>query len=114
METLLVCVAITILLAAAALQLAGRPRLGCWLLVVFPGFLSLAYVRDLMLGAQRIGLAVYESDKKQVLVALCMTAVSVFAAFRSEWRWLFWLEWFLNGMVCGMLVYLVFFWKVFQ
>jgi hypothetical protein len=40
--------------------------------------------------------------------------VSIFATFRTQWRWLFWTEWFLNGMVGGMLVYLVFFWKVFE
>jgi hypothetical protein len=114
MGALLTSVAIALLFAAAVMQLAGRRRIGCWLLVVFPGFLCLAYVRDLVMGPQRIGMAVYGSDQKQVFVALGMVAVSVFAAFRSQWRWLFWLEWFLNAVVCGMLIYLVFFWKVFQ
>lgn len=114
MGALLTCVVIVLLLAAAALQLAGKRRASCWLLVIFPGFLCLAYLRDLVQGPQRIGLAAYTSDQKQVFVALGMLAVSIFAIVQSQWRWLFWLEWFLNGTVCGMLVYLVFFWKVFQ
>ncbi|HEY6488923.1 MAG: hypothetical protein WCC26_10540 [Terracidiphilus sp.] len=114
MGALLTCVVIALLLAAAAFQLAGKHRVSCWLLVVFPGFLCLAYLRDLVQGPQRIGLSAYASDQKQVLVATGMLAVSVFAVFRSQWRWFFWIEWILNGIVCGMLVYLVFFWKVFQ
>ena len=54
------------------------------------------------------------SDQKQLAVALVMLAISIFAALRAQWRWLFWIEWFLNGIVCGMLIYLVFFWKVFS
>lgn len=114
MGALLTCVVIALLLAAAALQLTRRPRVSCWLMVVFPGFLCLAYLRDLAQGPRGIGVATYASDQKQVLVALGMLAVSIFAIFRPQWRWLFWLEWLLNSIVCGILVYLVFFWKVFQ
>jgi hypothetical protein len=110
----LAAIAIALLLAAAGLQIRGRRRLSCWLLVVFPGFLCLAYLRDLSLGPARLGAAAYVSDQKQLVVALAMVAVSIFAAFRAEWRWLFWIEWCLNAIVCGMLIYLVFFWKVFS
>ena len=47
MGAFLTIVVIALLLAAAALHLTGRPRLAGWLLVVFPGFLCLAYLRDL-------------------------------------------------------------------
>ena len=114
MGALLAAIAVALLLAAAVLHFKGRPRAACWLLVVFPGFLCLAYVRDLILGPAGLGQAAYASDQKQVVVALAMVAVSVFAAFRARWRWLFWLEWCLNAIVCGMLIYLVFFWKVFS
>jgi hypothetical protein len=110
----LAVIAVVILLVAAGFRLAGKARLSCWLLVVFPAFLCLAYVRDLILGPVRLGASAYQSDQMQLLVALGMVAVSVFAAFRPQWRWLFWLEWFLNGIVCGMLIYLVFFWKIFS
>jgi hypothetical protein len=107
-------IVIALLLAAAALQLTGRPRFSCWLLVIFPGFLCFAYLRELHQGPQRLGLSAYLSDQKQFGVALCMLAFSIFVAFRTSWRWLFWLEWILNGIACGMLVYLVFFWRVFS
>jgi hypothetical protein len=105
---------IALLLAAAALQLSGRLALSCWLLVVFPGFLCIAYLHELVQGPSRLGMGAFQSDQKQLVVALVMLLVSVFAALRSQWRWLFWIEWVLNGIVCGMLVYLVFFWKVFN
>lgn len=114
MGAFLTIVAIALLLAAASLQLRGKRSLSCWLLVIFPGFLCLAYLHDLAKGPMVLGLGAFQSDEKQMAGALCMLAVSVFAAFRPQWRWFFWLEWFLNGVVCGMLVYLVFFWKVFS
>ncbi len=114
MGAFLTIIVLALLLAAAGLQLAGKRSVGCWLLVLFPGFLCLAYLRDLSKGPRVLGLGAFQGDEKQLLVALCMLAVSIFAAFRTQWRWLFWLEWLLNGIVCGMLVYLVFFWKVFS
>ena len=109
----LALIAVALLLAAAVLQVTGHPRAGCWVLVVFPGFLLLAYLRDLALGPAHLGFAAYRGDEKQLVVALAMVAVSVFAAFRVRWRWLFWLEWCLNAVVCGILIFLVFFSKLF-
>jgi len=114
MGAFLTIVVTALLLPAAALQLRGKRKLSSWLLVVFPGFLCLAYLRDLAKGPHILGASAFQSDQKQLVVALIMLAVSIFATFRTQWRWLFWMEWFLNGMVCGMLVYLVFFWKVFS
>jgi len=114
MGALLAVFVIVLLLAAAALQLVGRRRIACWLLAVFPGFACVAYLRDLAQGAQRLGLAAYQSDQKQFGAALVLLAISVFAALRPQWRWLFWLEWIFNAIACGVLVYLVFFWKVFS
>jgi hypothetical protein len=114
MGAFLTIVVIALLLVAAALQLRGKRSLSCWLLVVFPGFLCLAYLHDLAKGPGALGISAFQSDQKQLVVALFMLTVSIFAAFRTQWRWLFWLEWILNGIVCGMLVYLVFFWKVFS
>lgn len=114
MGALLTVFVVLLLLAAAALQLRGQRRLGCWLLAVFPAFACIAYLRDLVQGAQRLGLATYQSDQKQVGAALVLLAVSVVAALRPRWRWLFWIEWIFNAIACGILVYLVFFWKVFS
>lgn len=114
MGALLAVFVISLLLAAAALHLRGLRRLSCWLLAIFPGFACVAYLRDLAQGPARIGLAVYQSDRKQFGAALLLLAFSVFAAWRPQWRWLFWIEWFFNALACGVLVYLVFFWKVFS
>ena len=105
---------IVLLLAAATFQLRGRRRVGSWLLAVFPGFACLAYVRDLVQGPDRIGLAAYQSDRKQFGAALVLLAFSVLVALRPQWRWLFWVEWVFNAIACGVLVYLAFFWKVFN
>lgn len=114
MGALLTLLVIVLLLAAAALQLQSRRRTACWLLAVFPAFACIAYLHDLAQGVQRIGLATYQSDKKQLGAALVLLAFSVLAALRPQWRWLFWIEWIFNAVACGVLVYLVFFWKVFS
>jgi len=114
MGALLAVFVIGALLFAAALQLTGHRRPACWLLAVFPGFACIAYARDLVQGAERIGLATYQSDQKQFGAALLLLAVSIIAVVRPQWRWLFWLEWAFNAIACGILVYLVFFWKVFS
>ena len=114
MGAFLTVIVLSLLLAAAGLRLAKKLRAACWLMVVFPSFLCLAYLRDLAQGPRALGLGAFKSDQKQLAVALFMLAVSIFAALRAQWRWLFWIEWFLNGIVCGMLIYLVFFWKVFS
>ncbi len=114
MGALLAIFVVMILLVAAGLQLAARRRSACWLLAVFPAFACLAYLRDLSLGPQRTGLAAYQSDQKQLGAAFLLFAISVFAALRPQWRWLFWIEWIFNAIACGILVYLAFFWKVFS
>lgn len=114
MGALLTLLVIVLLLTAAALQLQSRCRTACWLLAVFPLFACIAYLRDLAQGVQRIGLATYQSDKKQLGAALVLLAISFVAALRPHWRWLFWLEWIFNAIACGILIYLVFFWKVFS
>jgi hypothetical protein len=114
MGALLTLIVLVLLLAAAAFHLRGRRRLSCWLLAAFPAFACIAYLRDLALGSARIGLAAYRSDRKQFGAALAMLAVSALAALRPQWRWLFWLEWLFSALACGVLIYLVFFWKVFS
>ena len=101
-------------MGTAALQLMGRRRLSCWLLLLFPTILCVAALADLARGSARIGLAAFESDEKQLAILLCFLAVSGIAAFRPGWRWLFWAAWVLNALVCGVLIYLAFFWKVFS
>ncbi len=114
MGTLLTVLVIILLLGSAGLQLRGKQRLSCWMLAIFPGFACVAYLRDLAQGAERLGLAAYQSDRRQFGAALVLFAFSILAAYRSQWRWLFWIEWIFNAIACGVLIYLVFFWKVFR
>jgi len=107
-------VVVGLLIAAAALQLTGRRRLSCWLLALFPASLCVGCMVDLAHGAAQMGAGAYQSDLKQLIPCLVLLAIGVFAALRTQWRWLFWLAWVLNAFICGILVYLAFFWKVFS
>ncbi|HEX4283751.1 MAG TPA: hypothetical protein VHZ28_01580 [Terracidiphilus sp.] len=114
MGALLAVFVVVLLLAAAALHLRGLWRVACWLLAVFPGFACVAYLHDLAQGPARIGLAAYQGDRKQLGAAFLLLVFSVVVALRPQWRWLFWIEWAFNAIACGVLIYLVFFWKVFS
>lgn len=47
--------------------------------------------------------------------ALCLVALalSLFAALRPNWRWLFWGVWSLNAVASCIVLYLVLFWHLF-
>jgi hypothetical protein len=105
---------VVLLVGTAALQLIGMRRLSSWLLTLFPAFLCVGCLVDLARGAARIGSSAYQSDLKQLAFCLVFLAISVLEAFRSQWRWLFWLAWVLDALICGVLVYLAFYWQVFS
>jgi hypothetical protein len=107
-------VLVVLLVGTAALQLTGRRRLSCWLLALFPGSLCVGCLLDIARGAAKIGESTYRSDQKQLLYCLCFLLLSVAAALRPQWKWMFWIAWAFNALVCGVLVYLAFFWKVFS
>ncbi len=108
------CIVVALLVGTAALQLTGRRRLSCWLLALFPATLCVACILDILRGAAKIGESAFESDRKQLVYCLVFLAISVFAALRPQWKSLFWLAWVFGALVCGILVYLAFFWKVFS
>jgi len=114
MASVFVIAAIALLVAAAGLQIAHKPKLAGWLLVVFPAFLCVAALADLAHGARVLGEASYESDLKQLGYCLILVFVTVLAAFQPRQRWLFWAAWLMNAAICAVLVYLAFFWKVFS
>jgi len=105
---------IVLLVGTAIFQLTGRRGLSCWLLAIFPASLCAGCLIDLARGAAKIGEGAYESDKKQLLYCLCFLLLTVAAALRPQWKWLFWIAWAFNALVGGVLVYLAFFWKVFS
>ena len=114
MATVIVPLLIVLLIAAVVLHLTGRRSLACWLVVIFPASLCVVALFDLSRGPTQLGLGAYQSDQKQLAYCLGILAPNLIAALRPKWWWLFWASWTLNAVVCGMLVYLAFFWKVFS
>jgi hypothetical protein len=94
--------AVVLVIAAAAFYATGKRRLGCWLQVLFPAILY-----GWVLGDRYIA-----TEAK----ALCLSVLglSLLAALRPRWPWLFWAAWLLNAFVCYILLYAIFFWKVFS
>ena len=114
MASLFVIVSVAVLLTAAVLQFTRQRRLGGWLLVVLPASFCIAGLADVAHGARYLGEGAYESDLKELAYSLVLLLVTILAAFDRWARWLFWVAWMLNAAVCGVLVYLAFFWKVFS
>lgn len=105
---------IVLLVVSAAFQLAGKRRIACWLQVLFAAFLLGGALLDLSRGVTALGTAGYSSDITQIEYFVVLLALSVFAAIRLQWRWLYWSAWVFNALVCALFVYLAFFWKVFS
>jgi len=103
-----------VLLVCAVLQFTRKRALSCWLLVLIPTLVSLALLADLSHGSRNLGEASYQSDLKGLLPSLGFLALSVIAALRPGWRWLFWIVWLLCALLCSIAIYLEYFWKVFS
>jgi hypothetical protein len=114
MASLLTSALVALLLGAAVLHLAGQRALGCWLLVLFPALISAVDLADLAHGTAKLGTSAAQGDEKLLAILIAFLAVSVVAALKPGWKWLFWAVWALNALVCGAMVYLAFFWKVFS
>ena len=106
--------AIILLIVCLVLQFTARRAWSCWLLVLFPAIISFALLLDISHGAQKLGPASYHSDLRALPYALAFLAFTLLAAFRPTWRWLFWIIWFICALMCAVIVYLTFFWKVFS
>src|SRR5208337_4453540 len=107
MATLTVPAVTILVIIAAILHTTGKRVFGCWLLALFPASTCIAILYDLSRGSARIGLGAFESDQKQLLFCLVLLALSLFAALRPKWPWLFWIAWIPAAFVCAGLVYLV-------
>src|SRR5208337_1527220 len=114
MAALFASAVVVLLLAAAALHGKGKRVLGCLLLTPFSAFNLTAILLDTSRGAAKLGLGASESDKRQLLYCIALFAVTLLAALRPKWPWLFWIAWLLNCFVCAILFYMTFLWKVFS
>jgi len=91
-----------------------RKTTACWLLVVFPSALCVGLFLDLAHGAQRLGQASYSSDLRTLPYVLGFLVVALIAALRPRWAWLFWIGWVFSALICAVVVFLTYFWKVFS
>lgn len=105
---------IILVFACAVLHLTRHRTLACWLLVVFPSALSIGLFLDLAHGAAKLGQASYRSDLRTLPYVLGFLAVTLLAAFRPRWGWLFWVAWVFSAFVSAVVVFLTYFWKVFS
>jgi hypothetical protein len=114
LASLVLTIVIALAAAAAAFHATGHRFPGCWLLVFSPASLCVGILRDLSLGVRQIGQAAIQNDRNQLAFCLVLLVLSLLAALRLSWPWLFWIAWALNALVCAVLLYMVLFWKVFS
>ena len=105
---------VVLVFACAVLHLTRRRDLACWLLVVFPASLSIGLALDLAHGAAKLGQASYHSDLRTLPYLLGFLLITVIAALRPRWGWLFWIAWVFSAFVSAVVVMLTYFWKVFS
>jgi hypothetical protein len=106
--------AVALLFVCAVLFFTPLRKLGCWLMAIFPAALCAAVLKDLAKGSTKVGAATYHSDLLVLLPLMGFLAITVVAALRPRWGWLFWIGWVLNAGICALIVFLTYFWKVFS
>ena len=104
--------AIVLLIVCAAFHFMRKRSLACWLLVLFPASLSIGLLLDLARGAEKLGQGGYHTDLRALPYLLAFLAITVLAALRPNWRWLFWITWLISAPICAGMVFLTFFLKV--
>lgn len=114
MASFLVVVSASVLLIAAILQFAGKRALSCWLLVPFPVIACFRAIAKLSHGSRELGESTFEGDLTLLVYLAAPLLLSLLAALRPNWQWMFWIAWVLNALVCAFVVFIAFFWKVFS
>lgn len=114
MATLIASAVVVLLIAAAASRSKGKLALGCWLLVPFPVFNLVAILVELSRGSAKLGMGAFETDSRQLWYCIAVFVITLLAALRPKWPWLFWIAWSLNAFFGAILFYATFFWKVFN
>jgi len=104
----------SLVFACAVLHLTRRRVLACWLLAMFPAALCVGLIFDLSHSAARLGQASYRSDLRTLPYLLGFLIITLLAALRPRWGWLFWIAWLFSALICAVVVFLTYFWKVFS
>jgi hypothetical protein len=109
-----VAVTVVLVIASAAVHATGRRGFSCWLLVLVPVAFCGGILHDLSQGVGRLGQGAIDSDRDQLGFCLLVLAFSFLAALFPRRPLLFWTAWLFNAFVCCILLYAIFFWKVFS
>jgi hypothetical protein len=112
--SLLAIACIALWLASAILRLTQGRVVAGWPLTFLPASMCVSSVLALSQGKAALGRAGFETDLRVLLYCLAALGLSVFSAIQWKLRWLFWTIWVCSGLFCALIVYLVFFWKVFS
>ena len=99
MPPFLTIASLVLLIAAVILHVMGWRRLGGWLLAPFPALLC---------GAASMSYATYHGNLEVLVERAVLLLLALLAALLPRWRWLFWIAWACNFIMCGTLVYLVY------
>jgi hypothetical protein len=118
MAYLIIALVAAFVIAAAVFYAKGRGKLASRLLVLFPAVVCCGLFQNLSRGVEVIGQSAMESDCYYLAFFLALLALSVFSALFPQKSALFWVTWAIIAVVCaaacGVLIYMVFFWKVFN
>ncbi|MGA2276996.1 MAG: hypothetical protein ABSG00_05275 [Terracidiphilus sp.] len=118
MAYLLIALLAGFMIATAAFYATGRGKFASRLLVLFPVVVCGGLLQNLSRGSRVIGLYAMESDYYFLAFFLVLLALSVFSALYPKKSALFWVAWAITAVVCAVsctvLIYMVFFWKVFN
>ena len=105
---------VVLLIVCALLFFTPFRKIGCWLMAIFPAALCADFLKELAKGSSRSGEMAFHGEIGALLVLLAFLIITVLAALRPRWGWLFWIAWILNSLICALIVFLTYFWKVFS
>lgn len=114
MAVLFCWLAIVLVIGTGILHFTRMRKLACQLLVLLPVSLCIGLLLDLAKGRQKLGEGGYHSDLQTLFPLIGFLAVAVFSALHPKWGWAFWIAWTLSFIVCAVIVFLTYFWKVFS
>jgi hypothetical protein len=102
-----------VLVASAVLQFGGKRALSCWVLIPFPA-IAVSFFIVALFRAPNLPKIVHSF---QLINLACLAApltLSVLAALRPNWKWLFWTAWLLNSLLYAFFVFAFVFMKGFS
>jgi hypothetical protein len=100
--------AVVLVLACAVLHFTRWRKLASWLLVIFPAALCAGLWLDLSHDSLKPGQPGYHFDLAALPYLFGFLVVTVIAALRPRWRWIFWILWAVSALISVLLVFFTF------